>query len=68
MTIDIRNVCKSYKDVNAVQNINLLVESGESVALLGLPPVAETKGQGELAPTFPGTRIGRGRARGSRAR
>ena len=35
MAIEIRNVCKSFKDVNAVQNVNLLVESGESVALLG---------------------------------
>ena len=35
MTIEIRNVCKSFKDVNAVQNVNLMVESGESVALLG---------------------------------
>ena len=35
MAIEIRNVCKSFKDVNAVQNVNLMVESGESVALLG---------------------------------
>ena len=35
MGIEIRNVCKSFKDVNAVQNVNLMVESGESVALLG---------------------------------
>ena len=35
MAIEIRNVCKSFKDVNAVQNVNLIVESGESVALLG---------------------------------
>ena len=35
MTIKIRNVYKSFKDVNAVQNVNLMVESGESVALLG---------------------------------
>ncbi|MBG56608.1 MAG: ABC transporter ATP-binding protein [Deltaproteobacteria bacterium] len=35
MTIEIRNVCKSFKDVNAVQNVSLLVESGESIALLG---------------------------------
>ena len=35
MAIEIRNVCKSFKDVNAVQNVNLIVESGEAVALLG---------------------------------
>ena len=35
MAIEIRNVCKSFKDVNAVQNVNLMVEYGESVALLG---------------------------------
>ncbi len=35
MTIEIRNVCKSFKDVNAVQNVSLLIESGESIALLG---------------------------------
>ncbi len=35
MAIEIRNVCKSFKDVNAVQNVNLMVASGESVALLG---------------------------------
>ena len=35
MAIEIRNVCKSFKDVNAVQNVNLIVKSGESVALLG---------------------------------
>ena len=35
MAIEIRNVCKSFKDVNAVQNVNLVVEYGESVALLG---------------------------------
>ena len=35
MAIEIMNVCKSFKDVNAVQNVNLMVESGESVALLG---------------------------------
>ncbi len=35
MAIEIRNVCKSFKDVNAIQNVNLMVESGESVALLG---------------------------------
>ncbi|SVA18419.1 uncharacterized protein METZ01_LOCUS71273, partial [marine metagenome] len=27
MAIEIRNVCKSFKDVNAVQNVNLMVES-----------------------------------------
>ena len=35
MTIEVRNVCKSFKDVDAVLNINLRVESGEAVALLG---------------------------------
>ena len=35
MAIEITNVCKSFKDVNAVQNVSLMVESGESVALLG---------------------------------
>ena len=35
MAIEIRNVCKSFKDVNVAQNVNLMVESGESVALLG---------------------------------
>ena len=35
MAIEIRNVCKSFKDVNAVQHVSLMVESGESVALLG---------------------------------
>ena len=35
MAIEIRNVCKSFKDVNVVQNVNLMVESGESVVLLG---------------------------------
>ena len=35
MVIEVHNVCKSFKDVNAVQNVNFLVESGEAVALLG---------------------------------
>ena len=35
MVIEVRNVCKSFKDVNAVRNVNLRVESGEAVALLG---------------------------------
>ena len=35
MTIEVRNVCKSFKDVDAVRNVNLRVESGEAVALLG---------------------------------
>jgi len=35
MTIEVRNVCKSFKDVDAVLNVNLRVESGEAVALLG---------------------------------
>ena len=35
MTIEVRNVCKSFKDVDAVRNISLRVESGESLALLG---------------------------------
>ena len=34
MTIEVRNVCKSFKDVDAVRNVNLRVESGEAVALL----------------------------------
>ncbi|MEE3265810.1 MAG: ATP-binding cassette domain-containing protein, partial [SAR324 cluster bacterium] len=35
MTIEVRNVCKSYKDVDAVRNVSLQVESGEALALLG---------------------------------
>ena len=35
MVIEVHNVCKSFKDVNAVRNVNLRVESGEAVALLG---------------------------------
>ena len=35
MTIEVRNVCKSFKDVDAVRNVNLRVESGEALALLG---------------------------------
>ena len=35
MAIEVHNVCKSFKDVNAVRNVNLRVESGEAVALLG---------------------------------
>ena len=35
MTIEVRNVCKSFKDVDAVLNVNLRVESGEALALLG---------------------------------
>ena len=35
MTIEVRNVCKSFKDVDAVRNISLQVESGEALALLG---------------------------------
>jgi ABC-2 type transport system ATP-binding protein len=35
MTIEVRNVSKSFKDVDAVRNISLRVESGESLALLG---------------------------------
>ncbi|MDP6656350.1 MAG: ABC transporter ATP-binding protein [SAR324 cluster bacterium] len=35
MTIEVRNVCKSFKDVDAVRNANLRVESGEALALLG---------------------------------
>ena len=35
MVIEVRNVCKSFKDVNAVRNVNLRIESGEAVALLG---------------------------------
>ena len=35
MVIKVHNVCKSFKDVNAVRNVNLRVESGEAVALLG---------------------------------
>ncbi len=35
MVIEAHNVCKSFKDVNAVRNVNLRVESGEAVALLG---------------------------------
>ena len=35
MTIEVRNVCKSFKDVDAVRNVSLRVESGEALALLG---------------------------------
>jgi ABC-2 type transport system ATP-binding protein len=35
MTIEVRNVSKSFKDVDAVRNISLQVESGEALALLG---------------------------------
>ena len=35
MTIEVRNVCKSFKEVEAVRNVNLQVESGEALALLG---------------------------------
>ena len=35
MVIEVHNVCKSFKDVNAVRNVNLRDESGEAVALLG---------------------------------
>ena len=35
MTIEVRNVCKSFKDVAAVRNLNLRVEYGEALALLG---------------------------------
>jgi ABC-2 type transport system ATP-binding protein len=35
MTIEVWNVCKSFKDVDAVRNISLRVESGEALALLG---------------------------------
>ena len=35
MTIEVRNISKSFKDVDAVLNVNLRVESGEAVALLG---------------------------------
>jgi len=35
MVIEVQNVCKFFKDVKAVHNVNLRVESGESVALLG---------------------------------
>ncbi|MDP7629604.1 MAG: ABC transporter ATP-binding protein [SAR324 cluster bacterium] len=33
--IEVRNVSKSFKDTDAVRNVNLRVDSGESVALLG---------------------------------
>jgi len=35
MTIEVRNVCKSFKDVDAVRNVSLRVESGGALALLG---------------------------------
>ena len=35
MVIEVHNVCKSFKDVNAVRNVNSRVESGEAVTLLG---------------------------------
>ena len=35
MTMEVQNVCKSFKDVDAVRNISLRVESGEALALLG---------------------------------
>ncbi len=35
MTIEVRNVCKSFKEIEAVRNVNLQVESGEALALLG---------------------------------
>ena len=35
MTIEVRNVCKSFKEVEAVRKVNLRVESGEALALLG---------------------------------
>ena len=35
MVIEVHNVCKSFKDINAVRNVNLRVESGEAMALLG---------------------------------
>ncbi len=35
MTVEVRNVCKSFKDVDAVRNVSLRVESGEALALLG---------------------------------
>ncbi len=35
MSIEVRNVCKTFKDVKAVSNLNLYIETGESVALLG---------------------------------
>ena len=35
MTIEVRNVCKSFKDVEAVRDVSLRIESGEALALLG---------------------------------
>ena len=35
MTIEVSKVYKSFKEVEAVRNINLYVNSGESLALLG---------------------------------
>jgi len=34
MVIEVHNVCNSFKDINAVRNVNLRVESGEAIALL----------------------------------
>ena len=33
--IELKSICFSYKDVKALNNVNLKIEKGESIALIG---------------------------------